>query len=334
MQSDRAARDALWELINGHVIAQAVHVAARLGIADLLRDGPLTVEALADVTAAHAPTLRRLLRALASAAVFAEESDGRFRLTPQAEYLRSDVSGSMRNWAVAFNGPAWWASWSELLHSVQTGEPAFRKAQRQPFWDYLDAHPEEHALFDATMSANDPAPVASAYDWSGFQVVVDVGGGQGGLLAAILQASPSLRGVLFDQPSVVATAHELLKRWGVLDRCEVAGGDFFVSVPKGADAYVLKVVIHDWEDEQAIAILRNCRSAMAEKGKVLLIERVLGPLNQPDRGRVMDLLMLVGPGGRQRTEDEFRQLFAEAGLHLARIIPTRGAQSIIEGVPA
>jgi hypothetical protein len=285
MKDERTPRDVLWDLANGHFVAQAIHVAAKLGIADLLRDGPLPVDELANATGSHAPTLQRLLRALASVGLFVEEPDGRVCLTPSAEYLRSDVRGSMRNWAMAFAGPAWWSSWGELLHSVQTGEPAFPKALGLPLWEYLDAHLEEQALFNATMSASDPTAVVQAYDWSRFRLVVDVGGGQGTLLAAILSAHPSSRGILFDQPAVVATAGTILDGAGVADRCEAVGGDFFTSVPPGADAYVLKAIIHDWQDELAIAILRTCRSAMPATGRLLLVERVLEPPNERDRGR-------------------------------------------------
>jgi hypothetical protein len=333
VQSERAPRDALWDLANGHFVAQAIHVAARLGIADLLREGPLAVNELATKTGSHAPTLKRLLRALASVGIFVEEADGRFSLTPPAEYLRSNVRGSMRNWAMAFAGPAWWSSWGELLHSVQTGEPAFPKALGLPFWEYLKTHPEDQALFNATMSAGDPTPVVQAYDWSPFRLVVDVGGGQGRLLAAILSANPSLRGILFDQPAVVATARAILGEAGVADRCEVVGGDFFTSVPPGADAYVLKVIIHDWQDELATAILRNCRSAMPDTAKLLLLERVLGPPNERDRGKLMDLLMLVGPEGLERTEADYQRILAAAGLRFQRVIHTGGPQSIIEAIP-
>jgi hypothetical protein len=235
---------------------------------------------------------------------------------------------------MAFTGPAWWASWGKLLHSVETGEPAFTSALGLPFWEYLDAHPDEHALFNATMSANDPIALVSAYDGSRFKCVADVGGGQGALLATILQATPGLRGILFDQPEVVASAHELLERSGVADRTTTVGGDFFDSVPPGADAYVLKVVIHDWEDEDAITILRSCRAAMGDTGTLLLIERLLAAANQPDRGTLMDLLMLVGPGGRERTELEYQRLYARAGFTLTRIVPTPGQQVFIEGIPA
>ena len=298
-----------------------------------MKDGPRSIADLARATESHAPTLQRLLRTLASVGVFAADADGAFRLTPPAEFLRSDVRGSMRNWAMAFSGPVWWAAWSELLHSVRTGEPAIVKAVGLPLWDYLETHPEEQDLFNATMTALDPAPIVNAYDWSGLRTVVDVGGGQGALLAAILQANPSARGFLFDLPAVVAGARPVLDGAGVSDRCEIVAGDFFTSALPSADAYVLKVVIHDWADEQAVAILRNCRAAMADTAKLLLVERVLGPPNEPDRGRLMDLLMLVGPGGLERTEPEFRAMLSSAGFQLARIIPTPAPQSIIEAVP-
>jgi hypothetical protein len=197
----------------------------------------------------------------------------------------------------------------------------------------MKAHPEDQALFDATMSALDPTTVVQAYDWSPFRLVVDVGGGQGGLLAAILSANPSLRGILFDQPAVVGTASVILEGARVAKRCDVVGGDFFKSVPPGADAYVLKVVIHDWQDELATAILRNCRLAMPDTAKLLLVERVLGPPNERDPGKLMDLLMLVGPQGLERTAADYQRILAEAGLRLQRVIHTGGPQSIIEAIP-
>jgi hypothetical protein len=331
-------REALLRMTNAYQVSQAIHVAATLGIADLLEDGSKSADELAEATGTYAPTLYRLLRALASIGVFTEQSDGRFGLTPPAEYLRTDAPGSLRAWARLIGQPSFWASWGHLLHSVRTGEPAFPQLHGTNVWEHLAAHPEEGEIFDAAMTGHS-APVAEAvaqsYDFSGIGVLVDVGGGEGGLLAAILAANPALRGVLFDLPHVVVTAGALLKRAGVADRCEVVGGSFFETVPEGADAYLLKSIIHDWDDAAAIEILRTCRAAMANTGRLLVVERVIQPGNEPDRAKFSDLNMLVMLGGRERTADDFERLYTEAGFRVTSIVPTGSPPyNIIEGVPA
>jgi hypothetical protein len=322
-------------MIHGYQVSQALYVAATLGIADLLAGGPRGVEELAESTGTHAPTLYRLLRLLASLGVFAED-DGRFGLTPLAECLRSDAPGSQRAWAIMVCGPSFWSSWGELLHSVRTGETAFPKVHGMDRWEYLARHPAERATFDAAMTANtalESAAVAGGYDFSGIGVLADVGGGAGGLLATILAAHPAVRGILFDQPQVVAGAEDLLAHAGVADRCRSVGGDFFDSVPSGADAYLLKSVIHDWDDDQSVAILRTCRAAMTDQAKLLLVERIVRPGNEPDPAKFLDLLMLVMNGGRERTADDFERLLAAAGFRLSNIVPTGPVLSVIEGIP-
>jgi hypothetical protein len=329
--------ETLRRMLHGYQVSQALYVAATLGIADLLAGGQKGVEELAERTGTHAPTLYRLLRLLASVGVFAEDDAGRFGLTPLAECLRSEAPGSQRAWAIMVCGPSFWSSWGELRHSVRTGETAFPKVHGMTNWEYRARHPEEGAVFDAAMTANtalESAAVADAYGFSRFGVLADVGGGQGLLLATILAANPSMRGILFDQPQVVAGARKVLGGAGVADRCEIVGGDFFDSVPGGADAYLLKSVIHDWEDRRAVEILRTCRAAMADGAKLLLVERVIRPGNAPDPAKFIDLLMLVMAGGRERTADEFGRLLDAAGFRLASVVPTAGALSIIEGDPA
>jgi hypothetical protein len=323
-------------MLHGYQVSQALYVAATLGIADLLAGGPRSAEELAGQVGAHGPTLHRLLRLLASLGVFAEDDAGHFGLTPLAECLRSDAPGSQRDWAIMVCGPSFWASWGDLLTSVRTGEVAFPRVHGMDRWNYLARHPEEGAVFDAAMTANtalESEAVVGGYDFSAFGVVADVGGGAGGLLATLLAAHPSMRGILFDRLQVVAVAPALLARAGVAERCEVVGGDFFESVPEGADAYVLKSVIHDWEDEQGVAILRTCRSAMADRATLLLVERVIRPGNAPDPAKFMDLLMLVMNGGRERTADDFARLLAAAGFRLANVTSTASPLSIIEARP-
>jgi hypothetical protein len=329
-------RDALWRMTNAYQASQAIHVAATLSIADLLKDGPKSADELAEATSTHAPTLYRLLRALASVGVFAEESDGRFGMTPLAEYLRTDAPGSVRAWAVQIGQPYHWSAWAHLLDSVKTGKPAFPELHGTSVWEYRAARPEENTIFDTAMtglSAMVAEAVVHSYDFSRFGVIADVGGGVGALLAAILKANLSLRGILFDQSHVVAHARPWLEGAGVADRCEVVGGSFFEVVPEGADAYLLKSVIHDWDDAEAIEILRRCRAAMADTGRLLVVEPVIRSGNDPDPAKYMDLNMLVMLGGRERTAEEFHRLLAEAGFRLGGIIATGSSHNIIEGVP-
>jgi len=329
--------DALRRMTNAFRVSQAIYVAATLGIADLLEDGPKSADELANTTGTHAPSLYRLLRALASVGIFIETDGGRFGLTPLAEYLRADTPGSLRD-AVILNGQeSFWRSWGHLLHSVRTGESAFRKVYGMSSWEYWAGHPEEEAVFKAAMTSLSSGvvdAVVRSYDFSGIGVLLDVGGGEGALLAAILVANPSLRGILFDQPHVVRTVVALLERAGVADRCEVVGGSFFEAVPAGADAYLLKSVIHDWDDDAAIEILRACRAAMDERGKLLVVERVIRLGNDPDPAKFSDLNMLVmTAGGKERTADNFELLYTEAGFKLSNIIRTGSPYNIIEGTP-
>jgi hypothetical protein len=331
-----STRDTLWRMTNGYQVSQAIHVVATLGIADLLKDGPRSVDELAKATGTHATALYRILRALASIGVFAEQSDCRFDLTPLAEHLRTDVPGSLHSWAMLIGRPYQFTTWGHLLHSVRTGEPAFPKVYGMTAWEYRATHPEESAIFDAAMtglSLAEAEAVVRSYDFSGIGVLVDVGGGKGALLAAILAANPALRGILFDQSHVVADAKDLLERAGVADRCEVVGGSFFEAVPGEADAYLLKSIIHDWDDASAIEILHKCRVAMADTGRLLLVERGIRPRNEPDPTKFIDLMMLVMLGGQERTADEYEKLYTEAGFRLTNIIRTGSLLDIIEGVP-
>jgi hypothetical protein len=327
---------ALRRLVNGYQAAQAIHVAASLGIADLLADGAKTSDELAAATETHAEALYRLLRALAAIGVFHEDEDKRFSLTPLGEGLRTDVPESIAGWAAFLGRPLYWHAWGALGESVRTGENAFRLLHGTDVWEYRSRHPEESAIFDRTMmaltgSAN--RSLREAYDFGRFETLVDVGGGNGTLLAAILAANPDLRGVLFDQPHVVSQAEEVLQRAGVADRCEIVGGSFFDAVPAGGDAYLLKWIVHDWEDEQAREILLNCRRALGEQGALLLVERVLGPPNEGAEGKLSDLNMLVAPGGRERTVEEYDVLLASAGFRRRGVTPTRSGLNVIEAAP-
>ena len=328
----------LWPLITGYMPARVVHVAAELGIADLLATGAKTADALAQEIDTGPVPLRRLLRALASIGLVEEPEPGRFALTAAGNQLRSNVPGSMRNVALMFGGERAWRSWGELLHSVRTGESGTRRIYGVGTFEYLAANPEQAAIFNAAMAENTRRVtelLISTYDFSQFRNIVDVGGGDGTLMVSILAANASVRGAVFDLPSGVAQAPQKLSDTGVSERCEIIAGNFFHSVPEAADAYVLKYVIQDWDDEQSVAILSNCRKAMHGASKILLIGRVMPERIEATtihkRIAMADMNMLAMPGGQERTEQEYRNLFAAAGLLLERTIPLPGSEiSLIE----
>jgi hypothetical protein len=329
--------DDLRRLIVGYRLSQALHVAARLGLADLLNNGPMSVDELARAVGAHAESLYRLMRLLASEGVFAESEPRRFRLTPQAGLLRSDVPGSLRTRAIYDCDEAYWQAWGNLMHSVTTGEPAFERAHGVPFFEYMKTHADLAANFNTVMTDQNAAAaqaVIEAYDFSEVGTLVDVGGSLGSLLAAILAAYPPLRGILYDQPHVVATARATLEAAGVADRCEVIGGDFFKRVPAGGDVYLLKHILHNWDEPRCAAILKNARDAMPSDGRLLVIETLIPTDDQPSYGKYLDLGMLVLLPGRERTEAEYEKLLEGAGFTLSRVIETRSELSILEAIPA
>lgn len=329
--------DQLSRLVGGFRASQAIYVAAELGIADLLADGPRTSDELAAASDSHPDALYRLLRALASLGVLREEDGRRFALTELGDGLRTDAEGSIAGWAAFIGRPPFWQSWGALLHSVRTGENAFRHVHGADVWSWRADRPEESAAFDRAMESltrGATAALIDAYDFGRFGTIVDVAGGNGTFLAALLAAFPALNGVLFDQPHVIPGAEPVLAEAGVADRCQVVAGSFFESVPEGGDAYVLKLIVHDWEDEEAVAILRVCRAAVPDDGAVLVIERQLGPPNAAPVGKLSDLNMLVNPGGRERSHDEYAALFAQAGLRLAGVTPTADGMDVLEARPA
>jgi O-methyltransferase domain/Dimerisation domain len=328
----------LLEMIVGFQVSRAICAAAELGIADLLADGPKTVPELAGATGTRPPLLYRLLRALASRGIFAEDDDGRFGMTALAEPLRSDApGGSVRAYALFVGQPFNQRPWEELVGTLRTGEPGFDRAYGISWFDYLSGNAGDSDLFNAAMSSRtsgETAAVVAAYDFAGLGTIVDVAGGHGGLIAAILAASPGTRGVLFEQPHVIAGARSALQQRGIAGRCELVGGDMFAAVPPGGDVYLVKRTLHDWDDDRAAAILRNCCRAMTDGGRVLIIEMVIPPGNGPHLGKFYDLTMMVTLGGRERTEPEFAQLLAAAGLRLTRVVPTQSPLSIIESTRA
>ena len=325
----------LLQMMTGYWVSQALHVAAKLGIADLLADGPVDCEDLAAATDTHAPSLQRVLRALASVGVFTEVSPGSFALTPLAELLRTETPGSMRALAIMY-AEEQYRAWGELLHSVRTGEMAFDHQFGMGYFEYLALHPEADRVFNEAMTGwthQLVGAVVETYNFSPFKTIVDVGGGYGALLAAILRSNPGTRGVLFEQPHVVTSAEEQLVAAGVADRCTFVGGDFFAAVPTGGDAYVLSQILHDWDDERCVAILGQCRRAMPDHGKLLVVELVLPEGDEPFLGKWLDLHMLVLLGSRERTAAEYDTLFRAAGFKLARVVPTPPGPSVVEAVP-
>jgi O-methyltransferase domain/Dimerisation domain len=326
----------LQQLISGHWIAQAIAVTAELGIADLLADGPRSSDDLAQAAGCHSGALYRLLRALAGLGVFTEVESKRFGLTPMAEMLRADAPASVRSRAIQTCSDVQWRAWGQLGYSVRTGRPAFEHIFGMDQWEYRARNPEANARFNAsetslvTQVAN---AVASAYDFSGFGRLIDVGGSHGALLIAILSVNPELRAVLFDLPHVVEGAREPLVAAGLLERCEIVGGDMFETVPTGGDAYLLSRIIHGWDGAHAVDILANCRRVMGPHSKLLLAEEVILSGDVPSYGKLTDLNMLVSAGGQERTEAEYRALYAAAGFRLTRVIPTRSRISVIEGTP-
>jgi hypothetical protein len=330
----------LYRMAIGHYVSRALALTAKLGIADLLEGGPLTAECLAADTETNSDALRRMLRLLASVGVFVEADDGTFALTPLGDSLRADAAGSARPMVLLFGGVSIQDSWKELEYCVRTGEPALRKrGLTDPFAEMAQS-PEDAANFDAAMASGTrmtAMAVAAIYDFADQRTVVDVGGGNGALMMGILSAHGHLQGVVFDQPHVIERAGKEITAAGLADRCRVEGADFFEAVPSGGDAYLLKHVIHDWPDEQAITILRNCRRAMANQAKLLIIEGVYPErIDQSLESRgaaANDVNMLVATGGRQRSESDFRSLFERSGFGLERIVQTPAMVSIIEGVP-
>jgi hypothetical protein len=326
----------LTQMAFGALLTQALYVAAQLGIADLLASGPRPVAELAAETEAHERSLYRVLRSLAGAGVFAEVRPLTFGLTPLAEPLRSDAPGSVRN-GLIFMGEGWHFNvWSNMMHSVRTGRPAWGHTHGAEVFEYFAANPEHAEIFNGAMtdmSVQTAPVVVEAYDFSGFGTLADIAGGHGYLLAQILKANPNLSGVLFDVAPVVEGAAALLRREGVEGRVERVAGDFFRSVPR-ADAYIMKHIIHDWDDERASLILRNINAAMGDQARVLIVEVVVPEGNGPHYSKLLDLEMLASPGGIERTAEEYAALLAAAGLKLSRIIPTRSPFSIVEAVRA
>ncbi|MFT5303143.1 MAG: hypothetical protein ACI814_003962 [Mariniblastus sp.] len=321
-------------MITGYWVSQAIYVAAKLAIADHLKDGPQSVDALADATSTNSDALYRLMRALASVGIFAEGEHRQFSLTPLAEPLRSDVPESKRALAL-MSGDEQFRAWAEIEYSIRTGEIAFDKVFGKPIFDYLGEHPDKARIFDAAMvgiHGRESDVIAKSYDFSGVNVVADIGGGNGSQMIGLLQEHPSLKGIVFDLPHVIERARENIEAACLSDRCELVSGNFFESIPSGADIYMMRHIIHDWHEDKALAILKNCHTAMSNESKLLVVESVIPTGNEPFGGKFLDLVMLLIPGGRERTEVEYRSLFSEAAFEMSQVILTETEVSIVEGM--
>lgn len=326
----------LIQMATGHWVSRIVHVAAKLNLADHLANAPKSADELAAPTGTHAPSLYRLMRTLAHLGILSEDAAHRFTLTPLGDALKTGAPGGARAAILTLAGD-WCASgFGELLYSVQTGKSGVEKYLGMPVFDWFGKNPEIASLFSETMVAFHGAEadaVAATYDFSKMKTIVDVGGATGNLLTAVLSRAPGARGILFDLPHVLRDAPAFIQARGLTDRVTLEGGSFFERVPIGGDAYLLSHVIHDWSEQQCLTILGHCRRAMNSDGRLLLIEMVLPPGNTPHPGKVLDMMMLVGPGGRERTEEEYGELLAQAGFRLTRVVPTESAASVIEAKP-
>jgi O-methyltransferase len=327
----------IYFLSQGEIITGTLAVAAELGIADHLVDGPRSSAELAQATSTHPRSLYRLLRLLCSIGVFTEIKPDSFAQTALSECLRTGVPGSMRSWVRMVGLKNRQQMLAEGLHSIRTGEPVFERVTGMEFFEYHVAHPEEAEIFNQAMNdigQGEAEAVVQSYDFSGISKIIDVGGGHGTLIAAILQKYPEMTGILFDSPQVAESARESIASAGLTQRCEIVGGDFLKSVPAGCDVYLLRWIIHDWDHDHARAILRNCRQAMGQRERrLLLIESVIPEGNEFHPGKLLDYIMLLCFGSQERTEEEYGNLLREADLRLNRIVPTASYVSIIEAVP-
>jgi hypothetical protein len=327
----------LVQMAMGQWVAHIVYVAAELGLADHLAGGPRRADELAGPTGTHAPSLYRLLRTLASFGILAEDPAHRFALTPLGEALRTGAPGAARSTILTVASDWWARGFGQMRYSVETGKSGFERALGTPIFDWLARHPRESSLFNETMvgiHGGEPPAVAAAYDFSGLSTVVDVGGGTGNLLTTIVGRHPGLRGVLYDLPHVARDAAGLIQERGLAGRVTIESGSFFERVPAGADAYLLSHIIHDWPEDRCLTILGHCRQAMKPSSRLLIVEMVLPADDTPHPGKLLDLMMLVGPGGQERTAEEYRALLDKARLRVTRVVPTESAVSVVEAVPA
>ena len=327
--------DQLNRILHGVALTRGMCTVADLGVADHIQPGaPQSAKYLARATGAHERSLYRLLRFLASHGLFRETKSGEFDHTPLSLALRTDAEGSFRAAAQLFHHE--FQAWNGLDHAVRTGKPGFDAVFGRPLFDHIAANPALGPLLDAGMTCMhgyETAAMIEAYDFGAVRVLADIGGGNGSLIGAVLQRYPKMQGILFDLGHVVERAKQSLKKWGVADRCQVTEGSFFETIPAGADAYLFRHIIHDWTDEQSVEILSLCRKVIPENGRLLLVECVVPPGNEPSLSKEFDMTMMTFPGGVERTESEFRFLFKQAGFELTSVTPTTTMVSVVEARP-
>jgi hypothetical protein len=325
------------EKVYGYWFSQALHCAAALNLADIIhQNGPSRVSELAKKTGSNEKNLYRLLRLLASEEVFEETEKGVFALTPRASQLRSDIPGSQYAMAIMSGSEHYLAS-SRMIDAVRSGRCAYEIAHGKPLFEYLKDHPGSARIFDMAMQSihgTETKQMLDAYDFSRFATLMDIGGGNGSLLVEVLRANPGLKGVLFDQGHVIEAVRGFMESHGFANRCQLISGDFFVSVPKGADACLLRHIIHDWDDETSVKLFRIIREVLPANGRMLVVDAVLPEGNTPHPGKLFDWIMMGIPGGVERTEAEFRDILQQGGFKVERIVPTAGLNSIIEAIPA
>ncbi len=322
---------AVYRLLNGHVIARAAYIAIELDLADKIRDGHTNAESLANAADVDAQVIYRILRILAGQGVLRESEDRQFALTSMGEVLLSDSPESIAAHGILTHHPATWAALGDLFYTVRTGKTAFDHVMGESWVEHMASDNEFAEVFHRAMnglSRMHNSSVAEAYDFSRHNRIVDVGGGNGALLSAILSRNEKLSGVLLDRGSAIDQARQGIG--GPMDRCELVIGDFFAAVPSGGDAYILKVVLHDWKDDECIRILKNCGDAMADGGRVLVVERLIGARNEPSLTHIADIFMMTFTGGIERSESEFEELFNRSGLELLRTFATSTDINVLE----
>jgi hypothetical protein len=332
-----APHEQLIQMGTAYWVSKILHATAKLGLADQISAEPKSAAEAADALGVHAPSLHRLMRTLASLGVLSERSNDRFALTPLGEALKTGAPGSARSTLLSFCSPWFARGFDNIMHSLRTGKSGFEAAHGVPVFDYIGQFPEEAALLSEAMNGfhgEEPPQVAAAYDFSPFEKIVDIGGATGNMLSAILARYPEPRGILFDMPHVVRDAPQFLTSRSVADRVTIEAGNFFQSVPAGGDAYVLSHIIHDWSEDQCLTILGNVRKAMKPDGRLLIVEMVLPDGDEPHPGKILDIVMLVMPGGQERTKAEYATLLEKADFKLTRIVSTNSAVSVVEARPA
>ncbi|HEY8749310.1 MAG TPA: methyltransferase [Tepidisphaeraceae bacterium] len=327
----------LIDMARAHWVSQIVYVTAKLGLADHLANGARGAEELAGPTGTHAPSLYRLMRTLTHLGILTDDTAKRFTLTEMGATLKTGAPGAARSTILTVASGWFTSGFGELLYSLQTGKSGFEKSLGMPIFQWLAENPEEASRFSETMIGfhwTEAPAVAAAYDFSGAKTIVDVGGATGHFLSAVLERHPQPHGILFDLPHVVRDAGAVISSHGLSNRISVESGSFFETVPSGGDTYILSHIIHDWSEDQCLTILANCRRAMPKDARLLIVEMVIPPGNTPHPGKILDIMMLVGPGGQERTEQEYSALLNKAGFRLTRVVPTASPASVVEAVIA